>query len=120
MERIKSQKITSYSSINVAPLGASDLDIAPVVAHIADRDHFVWHMDVPVRPLDMFPEVVEADIPDHRVDKMAPVEADMPVDRDLATVDKGAGSMAVVEAVDSFPPSYPGFQTLLREWLLTR
>ncbi len=91
-----------------------------MVAHIADRDHFVWHMDVLVHPLDTFPEILEVDIPDHRVDKMALVGAGMPVDKDLATTDKVAGSMAVVEAADSFPPSYPGFQTLLREWLLTR
>jgi len=120
MERIESQKITLHSSVNVVPLGASDLDIAPVVVHIADRDHFVWHMDAPVRPLDMFPEVVEADIPDHRVDKMAPVEAGMPVDRNLAMTDMVAGSRAVVGVADSFHPSCPGFQTLLRGWLLIR
>jgi len=101
-------------TVNAVPLAASALDIAPVAARIADRDHFVLHMDVAVHPPDMFPEVVVADNPGHRIGRMALAGAD----RGLAAADKVAGNRAVVEAADSSHPSFLELQTPLEEWQL--
>ncbi len=71
-------------------------------------------MDVAAHLLDMFPGALVADIPDHRVDRMAPAGSGMVADRDLAAAGV-VGNRAVVEAVDSSHPSFLVYQILLEE-----
>ena len=99
--------------VNAVPSGASALDIASVVARIADRDHFAVDTDVAAHLPDTFPEMEVADIPDHRA--LAPAVAGMVAGRRHLAA---AGSTAAGEAADNSHPSFLVFQTRAEGWQL--
>ena len=93
---------------------ASAQDTVPAAGHIADMNRSVWDMDAAAHLPDMFPAVVEADIPDRMVDKLVPAVAGMTADK-VPVADMAAGNIAAAEVADNCRPLFLVLQIFLGE-----